>query len=360
MTSLIRIILFLQLLLHPSLSSPLYCTRSSTLYDILHVRPTSSTEEIRKAFYKLALLYHPDKRPPGPDVILFYQTLHEAYKTLVDPVARATYDKKLSTQNFSFMCFADNKAGNKPATPTPSNNIIELFVALQENNQAQLTKLLTDISTLGGNPNPRHPVTQETLLDVAIRTGKTSMVKLLLSYKINLNELNAYNTTALHMAVAFNRIDIVSDLIQHGAYIDATNSAGDTPLIKIAELKTSAPLTVAIMLLDAAASCDLQNENGDTALHKAALNNNTKLIALLLSHKADTMLKNKKNQTPSMVAVAYKHYQAAELLEKHQATQEATVQATKQESSNTKISDIPWYKTWWYAALHVLRLKNNE
>lgn len=58
-------------------------------YDILGVSRNASPEEIKKAFYKLAHKYHPDK---GGDVNKFKE-INEAYQVLSNKEKRAQYDK---------------------------------------------------------------------------------------------------------------------------------------------------------------------------------------------------------------------------------------------------------------------------
>ncbi len=58
-------------------------------YEILGISKTSSKEEIKKAYKKLALQYHPDK---GGDAEKFKE-LSEAYAVLTDDVKRQQYDQ---------------------------------------------------------------------------------------------------------------------------------------------------------------------------------------------------------------------------------------------------------------------------
>jgi DnaJ-class molecular chaperone len=53
--------------------------------------PTSATmEEIRAAYYRLALTHHPDR--PGGDASKF-RRVHEAYEFLTDPEKKTAYDR---------------------------------------------------------------------------------------------------------------------------------------------------------------------------------------------------------------------------------------------------------------------------
>lgn len=60
-------------------------------YAILEVGPQSSPQEIRAAYRRLSLLWHPDKNP-GKDVTGKMQDINEAYSILKDPEKKERYD----------------------------------------------------------------------------------------------------------------------------------------------------------------------------------------------------------------------------------------------------------------------------
>ena len=69
-------------------------------YKTLNVSPTSSLEEITRAFRKMALKYHPD-RNDSPDAVIRFKEVYEAYRVLKDATARAEYDtQKYESQRF--------------------------------------------------------------------------------------------------------------------------------------------------------------------------------------------------------------------------------------------------------------------
>ncbi len=62
-------------------------------YKILGVDRSASQEDIKKAYRKLALKYHPDRNPDNSEAELKFKELNEAYEVLKDPEKRKKYDK---------------------------------------------------------------------------------------------------------------------------------------------------------------------------------------------------------------------------------------------------------------------------
>jgi hypothetical protein len=61
-------------------------------YKLLGVLPTSTTDEIKKAYRQLALKYHPDRNPEDSISEAYFKKVTEAYTILSDPEKRENYN----------------------------------------------------------------------------------------------------------------------------------------------------------------------------------------------------------------------------------------------------------------------------
>src|SRR5579862_3458982 len=62
-------------------------------YQVLGVNRDASEEEIKKAFRKLAMKYHPDRNSGSKDTEENFKEAKEAYEILCDQKKRAAYDQ---------------------------------------------------------------------------------------------------------------------------------------------------------------------------------------------------------------------------------------------------------------------------
>ncbi len=67
--------------------------KTKDYYEILGVPRTASQEEIKRAFRKLAMKYHPDRNPGNKEAEAKFKEINEAHEVLSDAEKRKQYDR---------------------------------------------------------------------------------------------------------------------------------------------------------------------------------------------------------------------------------------------------------------------------
>jgi molecular chaperone DnaJ len=68
-------------------------TKKRDYYEVLGVARSAPDEEVKRAYRKLAVKFHPDKNPDDPHAEEKFKELGEAYDVLMDPDKRGAYDR---------------------------------------------------------------------------------------------------------------------------------------------------------------------------------------------------------------------------------------------------------------------------
>src|ERR1700683_2767178 len=67
--------------------------RKRDYYDVLGVTRGAGDEEVKKAYRRLAIQFHPDRNPGDKQAEEKFKELSEAYQVLSDPDKRSQYDR---------------------------------------------------------------------------------------------------------------------------------------------------------------------------------------------------------------------------------------------------------------------------
>src|SRR5512144_500461 len=90
-------------------------------YRVLGVERDASTEELKKAYRKLALRYHPDRNPGDKEAEHRFKEINEAYEVLRDDQKRAAYDR------FGHAAFEHGAAGDGGFGPGFGSGFADIF-----------------------------------------------------------------------------------------------------------------------------------------------------------------------------------------------------------------------------------------
>lgn len=99
-------------------------------YDILRISPNASDEEVRQAYRKLAMQFHPDRNPQDRRrAELRLKLINEAYASLNNREKRRRYNNLFRKKTLQAAAINDNPApaGKRPAVGWLAENLMEIF-----------------------------------------------------------------------------------------------------------------------------------------------------------------------------------------------------------------------------------------
>ncbi|XP_067864166.1 uncharacterized protein [Heptranchias perlo] len=76
---------------------PLPRGSNTVYYDILKIPPNATQSQIKSAYYKQSLIYHPDKNAGSEEAALRFTQINEAYSVLGSVILRKKYDRGILT-----------------------------------------------------------------------------------------------------------------------------------------------------------------------------------------------------------------------------------------------------------------------
>eukprot|EP00071_Canis_lupus_P028078 XP_022261635.1 putative ankyrin repeat domain-containing protein 19 [Canis lupus familiaris] len=116
----------------------------------------------------------------------------------------------------------------------------------------------------------------------------------------DIKERDRKNRTALHLACAIGRVDVVKYLLAWKCDVNLRDGENRTALVKAVQCQEEACVDI---LLKKGADPNAKDFKGNTALHYAAFEGNILIAQKLLFNKGEIEAKNKDGLTPLLVAV---------------------------------------------------------
>lgn len=168
---------------------------------------------------------------------------------------------------------------------------------------------------------------KDTVLIAAARGGHETTVKWLLEKGVAVDSANDMGKTALMAAALRGHTGTVKALLTGGARVDVVDAMGNNALILAGTgvlYKGGGSAETVRLLLAHGADVNSSNNDGLTALIKAASRGNTSVVKELLSAGADTTVKifagQNKGETAMSMALRDNHQETAQLLQAYGKT----------------------------------------
>lgn len=135
-------------------------------------------------------------------------------------------------------------------------------------------------------------------ISYASQLGQLDVLKYMIEKGADINKSDSAGQTPLHFAAENGQLKVMRYIIEHGAVVNVSDTSGDTPLMRSVWAQE---LEASRFLIDRAANINAANKNGDTPLHIASTYGFAELAELLVSRGANPNIKDHSGKTPADV-----------------------------------------------------------
>ncbi len=238
--------------------------------------------DIRKTFKKLAITKHPDKHGNDPQISEQFVTLKNAF---------------------------ERREAEEEADSTAVNTLNQLKRSLEYSQEKEAKKARIEPPLEKANLTPiiprccrkinAEPASFRRLYKTvynACQHGYIQIVENAINQGIEINNLNDYGNSLLHVAVASGKKAIVETLLKAKAAINICDKYGATPLHEACK---HGDLALVKLLVSYKASVDHRDNSGSTPLMNGCFWDKKNVVQYLLEQGADRTIKDYRGKTVS-------------------------------------------------------------